>query len=230
MAARFNGFGEKAIPFLKALNFHQSREWFQENRALFEQELREPLGDLIDVLSERFGKAGIALKGDRKRSQFRISRDVRFSKDKRPYTDHVSAILSPDGTKMEQGVFFVHVGLERCFAAVAWWQPAPPLLQAMRTAIVKKPKVFRATVSALEKNGLEIGEEGRLKRAPRGFEAVAEPDLAAAVRNRHFVVRHEIERKGIQRPELADTLFDFTMRAKPLLDWGRAIEGRVVHS
>jgi uncharacterized protein (TIGR02453 family) len=230
MTAVFNGFGEKAIPFLKALNFHQSREWFQENRALFEQDLREPLGDLIDVLSERFGEAGIALKGDRKKSQFRINRDVRFSKDKRPYTDHVSAILSPDGTKMEQGVFFVHVGLERCFAAVAWWQPAPPLLQAMRTAIVEKPKVFRAMVSVLKKNGLEIGAEGRLKRAPRGFEAVTEPDLAAAVRNRHFVVRHEIEPGRIHSPELADELFAFVLRARPLLDWGRAIEGRVPRS
>lgn len=230
MTAVFNGFGEKAIPFLKALNFHQSREWFQENRALFEQDLREPLGDLIDVLSERFGEAGIALKGDRKKSQFRINRDVRFSKDKRPYTDHVSAILSPDGTKMEQGVFFVHVGLERCFAAVAWWQPAPPLLQAMRTAIVEKPKVFRAMVSVLKKNGLEIGAEGRLKRAPRGFEAVTEPDLVAAVRNRHFVVRHEIEPGRIHSPELADELFAFVLRARPLLDWGRAIEGRVPRS
>jgi len=230
MAAVFNGFGEKAIPFLKALNFHQSREWFQENRALFEQDLREPLGDLIDVLSERFGEAGIALRGDRKKSQFRINRDVRFSKDKRPYTDHVSAILSPDGTKMEQGVFFVHVGLERCFAAVAWWQPAPPLLQAMRAAVVEKPKVFRAMISALKKNGLEIGAEGRLKRAPRGFEAVTEPDLAAAVRNRHFVVRHEIEPGRVHSPALADELFAFVQRARPLLDWGRAIEGRVARS
>jgi uncharacterized protein (TIGR02453 family) len=227
MAAVFKGFGEKAVPFLKALNFHQSREWFQENRALFERELREPLGDLIDVLTERFGEAGLGLKGDRKKSQFRINRDVRFSRDKRPYADHVSAILSPDGTKAENGVFFVHVGTERCFAAVAWWQPAPPLLQAMRTAIVEKTPQFRRMVTALAKNGLEIGAEERLKRAPRGFEAVTEPDLASAVRNRHFVVRHKIDPVAIHKPALADELFDFAMHAKPLLDWGRAIEGRV---
>ncbi|TIT86090.1 MAG: DUF2461 domain-containing protein, partial [Mesorhizobium sp.] len=39
MAGAFKGFGEKAIPFLKALDFHQSREWFQENRGLYESEL-----------------------------------------------------------------------------------------------------------------------------------------------------------------------------------------------
>ena len=96
----------------------------------------------------------------------------------------------------------------------------------MRMAIVEKPKPYRAMVSKLAKSGLEIGSEGRLKRAPRGFETIAEPDLAAAVRNRHFVVRHEIDTAAIHGPALVDELFDFTLRAKPLLDWGRAIEGR----
>ncbi|TIX06030.1 MAG: DUF2461 domain-containing protein, partial [Mesorhizobium sp.] len=36
MAGAFKGFGQKAIPFLKALDFHQNREWFQENRDLYE--------------------------------------------------------------------------------------------------------------------------------------------------------------------------------------------------
>ena len=82
---------------------------------------------------------GSGLRGDRKKSLFRINRDVRFSKDKRPYNQHLSAILSPDGTKMEQGVFFVYIGLDRCFAGVAWWQPEPALLQAMRQAIATRP-------------------------------------------------------------------------------------------
>ena len=223
--AAFQGFGEKAIPFLKALDFHQSREWFQENRALFESELREPLGDLIDVLTERFGAAGLGLKGDRRKSQYRINRDVRFSKDKRPYTDHVSAILSPDGSKMEQGVFFVHIGLERCYAGVGWWGAGPDLLKAMREAIVKRPQEFRGMVAALRNNGLELACEGAMKRMPRGFESLSDAELAAAVRNRHFAVRHAIDPAGIHSPALADGLFDFTVRARPLLDWGQKIEG-----
>jgi uncharacterized protein (TIGR02453 family) len=222
----FGGFGQKAIPFLKALDFHQSREWFQENRDLFEQELREPFGDLVETLSERFAAEGLGLRGDRKKSLFRINRDVRFSKDKRPYNRHLSAILSPDGTKMEQGVFFVHIGLERCFADVAWWQPGPVLLLAMRNAIAAWPAEFRALVTALKRNALEFETEGRMKRAPRGFEQVAEADLAAAVRNRHFVVQHAIDPAGIHGPALVDELVDFTLRARPLLDWGRAIQGK----
>jgi uncharacterized protein (TIGR02453 family) len=225
--AEFRGFGKKAIPFLKALDFHQSREWFQENRALYESELREPLGDLVEALTERLAAAGIGLGGDRKRSLFRINRDVRFSKDKRPYNQHVSAILSPDGTKMEEGVLFIYFGIDGCRAAVAWWQPKPELLAAMRKAIAEKPAEFRAMVAALKRNGLGLDGEGALKRMPRGFEHVADPELAAAVRNRHFVVRHAIDPAAIHGLELADEIVGFTLRAKSLLDWGRKIEGRV---
>ncbi|MBZ9763600.1 TIGR02453 family protein [Mesorhizobium sp. CA8] len=228
MAGAFKGFGQKAIPFLKALDFHQSREWFQENRDLYDSELHGPFCDLVETLSERFEAAKLGLRGDRKRSLFRINRDVRFSKDKRPYNRHLSAILSPDGTKMEQGVFYVHIGLERCFAGVAWWQPAPELLQAMRKAIVTKPAAFRAMVASLKKAGLELDAEDRLKRAPRGFEDVGDEDLAQAVRSRHFVVRHDIDPATIHSPALVDDLVEFTFGAKPLLDWGRAIQGTVV--
>lgn len=226
MTGTFKGFGQKAIPFLKALDFHQNREWFQENRRLYESELHEPFCDLVETLSERFAAAGLGLRGDRKKSLFRINRDVRFSKDKRPYNQHLSAILSPDGTKMEQGVFFVYIGLDRCFAGVAWWQPGPELLQAMRKAIVTKPTAFRAMVATLKKNRLKLDIEGCLKRAPRGFEDVTEADLAQAVRNRHFVVRQDIDPATIHGPALTDQLVDFTSRARPLLDWGRAIQGK----
>lgn len=227
MGSAFKGFGPKAIPFFKALDFHQSREWFLENRDLFEQELRDPMGDLVDTLTQRFAEAGLGLRGDRKKSLFRINRDVRFAKDKRPYNRHVSAILSPDGSKMSQGVFYVHIGLERCFADVAWWQPEASSLLAMRQAIATRPDEFRSLVATLKAGGLEFETEDCMKRTPRGFEDVTESDLAAAIRNRHFVLQHVIDPAGIHGPALVDELVGFTMRARPLLDWGRAIEGKI---
>jgi uncharacterized protein (DUF2461 family) len=64
----FNGFGKQALPFLKALDFHQDRDWFKANKALYESELETPRGDLVEALSEAFAAAGIGLKGDRKKS------------------------------------------------------------------------------------------------------------------------------------------------------------------
>ncbi|MBB5702679.1 uncharacterized protein (TIGR02453 family) [Ochrobactrum daejeonense] len=229
--ASFNGFGDKAIQFLKALDFHQNREWFVENKDLFERQLKEPLGDLVEELTGRFEKAGLPFKGDRVKSQFRIKRDTRFSKDKAPYNRHLSALLSQSGTKWdESGCFYVCIGLpgvRDCYACVAWWGPKAPLLLAIRKAIAEKPAEFRSMVTKLKKNGLKISDYDRLKRTPRGFENVTDADLLEAIRNRHFAVRMEIDPDTITRPDLADRLIDFTERSRPLVDWIRKIEKTV---
>ena len=90
-----------------------------------------------------------------------------------------------------------------------------------------KPAAFRAMVAALKKAASRLDDEERMKRLPRGFEDVTDVRTSAqAIRNRHFVVRHNFDPAAIHSPALVDELVDFTLRAKPLLDWGRAIEGR----
>jgi uncharacterized protein (TIGR02453 family) len=216
--------------YLTELADNNNRPWFIMNKPRYDI-LREEFLALVTQLIVELGKFDPAVKFcNPKNALFRINRDVRFAKDKRPYNQHLSAILSPDGTKMEQGVFFVYVGIDRCFADVAWWNPEPPLLLAMRKAIIARPAEFRKLLSTLKKNGFELETEGRLKRTPRGFEQVNEPDLVDAIRNRHFYVQHMIDPAGIHAPALVDELVDFTLRAKPLLDWGRAIQGTAPRS
>lgn len=218
---QFTGFGEKALPFLKALDFHQDRDWFKENRALYESELERPRGDLIEALTERFAQDGLPFKGDRKKSIYRIYRDVRFSKDKRPFNRHVSALLTPSGRKDEaEGCFFIHVGLDACFMAVAFYMPPPEALKTYRNRIVSRPAAFRAMIAELAAGGLKLDVMEQLKRLPQGFETVSEPDLHSAVRLRHFVVREDIDPVRVTSPALVDDCASFARRAMPLVEWG----------
>ena len=68
----------EVVPFLKALGFHETKEWFEADRATSTRAER-PIGDMVEDLSAAFAKAKLPLTGDRKRSPFRIHRDVRFS-------------------------------------------------------------------------------------------------------------------------------------------------------
>ena len=134
---QFTGFGKQALPFLKALDFHQSREWFNENKALFVSELETPRGDLVEALTAAFAANGIALKGDRKKSVYRIYRDVRFAKDKSPFNKHVSALLTPSGEKREdEGSFFIKIGIEGCFMAVGFYLEGSGRLKDFRNRVV----------------------------------------------------------------------------------------------
>ena len=100
----FQGFGPDALPFFKALAFHQTREWFEENRATYEAQIKAPFGDLVEDLASAFAKSGIPLRGDRKASLFRLNRDIRFSKDKSPYKTHAGAVLTRGGAKDDAGL------------------------------------------------------------------------------------------------------------------------------
>lgn len=223
--ALFAGFGPRALDFLRALAFHQEKAWFEANRALYEQDVRAPLEALIVTLSEGFTQAGLPLRGDA-RSIFRLHRDVRFGKDKRPYKTNAGAVLTRTGTKASPGLFYIHIDPEGCFAAAGFYRPEPPELAALRTAIRDRPEDFRGVLAELAAAGLQLGDGDPLTRLPKGFEGVSDSELGAAIRSRSLVVRRTIAAGALGTPELVSALLAFGREAEPLLRFGwKALEG-----
>jgi uncharacterized protein (DUF2461 family) len=105
----FPGFAAPDLAFLTGLAAHNDREWFTAHRAVYDERLKPTLSALIDALNGAFATRDLPLAGDPKKSVFRIHRDVRFSKDKRPYKTHVSATLTRDGQKLSPGLVYVHI-------------------------------------------------------------------------------------------------------------------------
>jgi len=62
----FRGFPPQALPFFRALAFHQTKEWFEDNRETYETAVKTPMGDFVDEIAELLAAAGIPIKGDRK--------------------------------------------------------------------------------------------------------------------------------------------------------------------
>ena len=129
----FQGFPAQALPFFKALAFHQTKEWFEENRETYESAVNAPLGDFVDEVAARLAKAKIPIKGDRKSSLFRIHRDVRFSNNKDPYKTNAGVALTRSGAKSDPGVLYFHLSPEECFFAAGFHrlEPARRALQRL---------------------------------------------------------------------------------------------------
>lgn len=224
--SRFGGFGPNALGFFKALAFHQSRDWFEANRALYEEEARAPMMALIEDLAERFAKEGLLLTGDGKRSLFRLNRDIRFSKDKSPYKTHLGAVMTRSGAKGEAGLLYLHISPEGCFVAAGFHLPEPAQLLMIRKTIQAKPASYAAMNKALAKGKLRLGEDGaRLKRMPKGFEKHKDTPLADAFLRKSFIVEEALAEKEILRPALAGKIVNFAKRSAPLLDFGWAALG-----
>ena len=216
----FVGFGPKALPFFKALAFHQSREWFEANRETYERAVKGPMGDLVEDVAERLGRSKITIKGDRKSSLFRIHRDVRFSANKDPYKTNSGAALTRSGGKNDPGVLYFHLSPEECFFAAGFHLPDPDKLARLRAAAARAPKPFKAMTAKLRKAGLSLRAEDSLKRAPRGFEAIDDPEIASAVRLKSMICLRPVPETAIASPALADDFCAFARDALPLLRWG----------
>ena len=216
----FKGFGPKALAFFTALKFHQDKAWFEENRALYQSDVLEPMAALLEDLTEAFAKRRIRLKADPRRSIFRIHRDVRFARDKSPYKTHCGAVMTRSGGKMEQGLLYLHIDPEGCFAAAGFHMPEPAELAKLRQAIAAQPAKFKAVAAALRKSKLAFGTEGQLSRTPRGFEALKGGPLDGVIRLKSLIVEEPLSKAEIASPKLTEQVVDFALRARPLLEFG----------
>ncbi len=177
MKKQFDGFGEEAISFLRDLAANNNKEWFDANRARYEDAIKKKSHALIEVMAERFATEGLPLISDRKLSMFRINRDIRFSHNKEPYKTNLGIIFpySPHpiaaGRLALPGLYF-HIEPESTFIAGGLYAPDPPLLLKIRKYIEQNWEELDAIVNdpELKKNFHLVLKDDSLKRVPKGFD------------------------------------------------------------
>jgi uncharacterized protein (TIGR02453 family) len=217
----FRGFGKDALGFFRALKFHQDKAWFDDNRAIYDDQVVAPLSALLEDLTAAFAKKKIPLKADGKKSIFRIYRDVRFAKDKSPYKTHAGAVMTPGGGKADPGLLYVHIDPEGCFVAAGFHLPDAAALARLRAAIAKdKGRAFLKVEADLKKAKLALGDGEKLSRVPRGFEDLKGGPLDEAIRRKSFIVEQPLADPDLASPRLPARIVDFTERALPLLRFG----------
>jgi uncharacterized protein (TIGR02453 family) len=226
MSSGFAGFEKGALGFFHALTLNQSREWFLANKAVFQDALQRPMGELVDAVSAELVRREVPLQGQGLKSIFRQNRDVRFSKDKRPYKTNLGAVLSRDGSKRSLGLLYVHLAPGDCFTAAGVYQPEPDDLKRIRARVVAQPRAFRGVLQKLAKAGLALDPEGSMKRLPRGFEGVEAEDLQAAVKQRHLIVMKSFPDSLLGKPgPLVKMVADLAQATLPLLEFCWAAVG-----
>jgi uncharacterized protein (TIGR02453 family) len=170
-------FTPKFFKFLKDLKKNNNREWFQENKNRFEEEVKQPMLHFITELKPEFQKISPKLSVDPKPvggSMFRIYRDVRFSADKSPYKTHMGAHFPIKKSPIKKNSkskdvhtpgYYLHLSPGECFVGSGIWKPDAISLTAIRQKIVTQPKVWEK----IRKSKLPM-EGDALKNPPRGYD------------------------------------------------------------
>jgi uncharacterized protein (TIGR02453 family) len=133
--------------FFKELAANNHKDWFDENRDRYHQNIKEPFEKFVADLVDELKKEDPKLNVNPKSAIFRVNRDIRFSKDKSPYKLNRSAAVAPDGKKsIARGGMYVELGPGRVMVGGGAFSPSKEELQSLREAIAANPAKFRKAV------------------------------------------------------------------------------------
>lgn len=203
--------------FLKDISKNNNREWFEKNKHKY-LEAKDLFDQVVVKLLEDMAKFDPALAGlDPKKLTFRIYRDVRFSKDKRPYKKNMSAAFSSVGKGLGKPGYYFHVEPgNKSFVAIGLFQPVPEYLAKIRQEIdyngdqlakIFKDKKFKSNFS-------KFWDDDALKTAPKGYEK-DHPHIQW-IKLKSFVVTHEFKDTEVLDKKFLKKAAEVMKSAKPL--------------
>ncbi len=157
------------LDFARALHDNNNKPWFEAHRAQYD-EARACFEDFVQEIIigiDRFDPLPGLRPAD---CIYRIHRDIRFSKDKSPYKDYMSAVIAPGGRKATRSPYYIHLSPGHSMLAGGAHQPTREQLALFREEIAAgAPELHRiVSAPAFRRYFGELTGE-RLKTAPRGY-------------------------------------------------------------
>jgi uncharacterized protein (TIGR02453 family) len=162
-----------ALDFLSQLNRNNNREWFQQNKRVYD-EIRKDyetfVAEMISEISMLDPSIGLP---DCKDCIFRIYRDVRFSSDKSPYKTHFGAFIGKGGCKTTGVGYYIHIEPGKSMVAGGVYQPQPYVLKQLRNEIYFNSAEFKKIItdSKFVKSFGQLDDFDKMKLAPKDFPA-----------------------------------------------------------
>jgi uncharacterized protein (TIGR02453 family) len=210
----------RTFRFLTELAENNDREWFAANKQRYLDELRDPLLDWIEAFAPKLRKLSPHMVADPRPvggSLFRIYRDTRFSKDKRPYKTHAGlSFRHAQGRDVHGPVLYLHLEPGQVFAAAGMWHPPSEAVRQVRDAIVAHPERWKRATRGRGR-ALDDDEGERLKRAPRGYDP--EHPLVEDLKRKSFTQSELFTPKQACAPDFAERVASAYRRATPLMQF-----------
>lgn len=201
--------------FLAELKENNSRDWFQANKARYQQDVQEPLLAFISAFAEPLCEISSHFVADPRPSggsMFRIYRDTRFSRDKSPYKVHAAAqFRHRDGKDVHAPGYYLHLEPGDVFMGAGLWHPPGPTLKAIRSAIVEESSRWKRTTE-----GLTLGGDA-LKRGPKGYDQ--DHPMIEELKRKDFVSFTKTTQKAACSAGFLEQFTDSCRQASPMVEF-----------
>ena len=165
-----------SLQFLDDLKANNNRDWFLDNKKryeVFKKDYQQLVGNFLDAMKPLDPSLEML---EVKNCTFRINRDIRFSKDKSPYKDHIGVWMSSGSKGLNRSGYYIHIARAGSFIAGGFYCPEAEDLKKVRKEIayfhedleeILTEKTFKKEFGDFDRNETNV-----LKNPPRGYEKV----------------------------------------------------------
>ena len=209
----------QTLKFLSGLKKNNNKDWFDKHRVQYEA-ARIDFSNFIQLLIDELQQLDPTITGLSSRDcMFRINRDIRFSKDKRPYKSNFGASIKRGGRKSGFAGYYFHCEPGQSFAGGGLWMPEAAQLKKLRQEIdynweefqqIIKEKSFKKTFG-----DLYLGDELRLSTMPKGYEK--DNPAAAYLKLKCFIAETTFADEELTRSDLHKKTIAAFKALQPLL-------------
>lgn len=213
----FPGFPEETVRFFLDLRFHNETSWFHAHREAYETYVRKPFSEFIEAMTPTVMRIADDMETRPNKCLARINRDIRFTRDKSPYRDHMWLLFRRAGEEREHAVmYWFELSPEVVEWGVGFWGYNRPAMDALRERMMKKPAEVRRVLRrcGIPDETLHIyGDRYKSMKPPAGMSA----DLAMLYPCKEiYVKRVGVPLAESYRPEIIDRVSEDFLRLKPL--------------
>lgn len=206
---------KRTFDFLTDLRRHNDRDWFQANKARYTA-AHENVKAVVEALIERMKRHDRLSTDTARESLMRIHNDLRFHKDRPPYSPRFAGSLSRVKPALRGGYYY-HLTPGGSFLACGFWGPEPSDLKRIRTDIAQDPTTWKRLLASKrikDTFGSMVG--GQLRTAPQGFPK--DHPAIHLLRYKQYLFRHPLTDGQVLAPDLVEHMDTVYRAIRPFFD------------
>ena len=219
---------QTSLDFLKELKKNNSREWFEQNKVIY-QAYKDDIIFFTEHLLLELEKLDLSIANADlvpKKCLTRVNRDLRFSKDKTPYKNYVLVVFNKNAPHGNTAGYFIHIEPGNCMVGGGVWQTTPEYLKNIRQEISYSFDEINGIISSKQfQDTFPSGIQGQNKlKKFTDFPEKSEEEVEL-LKMKGFCTKELISDKVLTSKDAIKTIMNYFETTKPLIEYlNKAIE------
>ena len=219
---------QTSLNFLKELKKNNSKEWFEQNKIIY-QDYKEDIISFTENLLSELAKIDSSIANANlvpKKCLTRVNRDLRFSKDKTPYKNYVLVVFNKNAPHGNTAGYFIHIEPGNCMVGGGIWQTTPAYLKKIRQEISYSFEEINGIISSKQfQNTFPSGIQGQSKLKKFTDSSEKREEVIELLKMKGFCTKELLSDNVLTNADTVKNIINYFKTTKPLIEYlNKAVE------